>query len=103
MREVEGPRRCLLAGALLGLSATNYEGNQKTQALSGAPHKFIARYSAWWRAVEEPVSSVAEGTLRVLILSTLFGAFRPPRPENRQLIRRSIPFAQPELTAESAL
>jgi hypothetical protein len=31
MREVEGPRRCLLADALLGFP-TNYEGNQKVTA-----------------------------------------------------------------------
>jgi hypothetical protein len=30
-----------------------------------------------WRGVEEPVLSVAEGTSAVLILSMLFGAFRP--------------------------
>ena len=33
-----------------------------------------------WRAVEEPVLSVAEGTPAVLILPMPFGAFRRPKP-----------------------
>jgi hypothetical protein len=33
-----------------------------------------------WRAVEEPVLSVAEGTPAVLILPMPFGALQPPRP-----------------------
>src|SRR6266700_960659 len=54
--------------------------DKKSQALSEAPHRFIACYSAWWRGVEEPVLSVAEGTPKMLILSMLFGAFRLPKP-----------------------
>ena len=37
--------------------------------------------SALWRAVEEPVPSVAEGTPAVLRLRMLFKAFRPPKPD----------------------
>jgi hypothetical protein len=37
-----------------------------------------------WRGVEEPVPSVAEGTSAVLILTMLFRAFRPPKPDNNR-------------------
>ena len=46
--------------------------------------------SALWRAVEEPVPSVAEGTPAVLRLRMLLKAFRPPKPENSILLVYSL-------------
>src|SRR5882757_10844871 len=79
-RVVEGPRRCLLADAIRSFPATNYKENQKkSQALSEAPHRFIAWYSAG-RGVEEPVLSVAEGPRGAFILLMLLAPFQPPKP-----------------------
>ncbi len=60
---------------------------KKSQPLSGALHRFIPRPRAGWRGVEEPVLSVAEGTPRMLILPMPFGAFQPPKPPYRILLR----------------
>jgi hypothetical protein len=42
-RGVEGPRRRLLADALLGFPATNHEGKQKSQAPSAAEGSAVPR------------------------------------------------------------
>src|ERR1700722_20147225 len=54
-RGVEGPRRCLLAHAVRSFPTTNYKPNlKKSQALSGAPHKFIAWHTAWCAESKDP-------------------------------------------------
>src|SRR5271156_6677610 len=55
----------------------------KVTSSQRSPSQIYPVIQCLWRGVEEPVPSAAEGTSAVLILPTLLGVFRAPKPDNR--------------------